>query len=112
MLLQLSRNLHERMASVYCFDMLYIIVLILSLGCVVAMTGPIDYVSDGERVYAIENGDPLLASITGSGCMVSSIVGCFTAGKFLVQIFEKTSSIDLFLVTANRHDYLLATVAA
>lgn len=53
------------------------------IGCVVAMTGPIDYVSDGERVYAIENGDPLLACITGSGCMVSSIVGCFTAGKAL-----------------------------
>ncbi|KAI7882833.1 TMP-TENI-domain-containing protein [Lichtheimia hyalospora FSU 10163] len=60
--------------------------------CVVAMTGPIDYVSDGKRVYAIENGDPLLACITGSGCMVSSIVGCFTA--------------------ANRNDYLRATVAA
>ena len=48
------------------------------------MTGPIDYVSDGKRVYAIENGDPLLACITGSGCMVSSIVGCFTAGKLFM----------------------------
>ena len=49
-------------------------------GCVVAMTGPIDYISDGDHVFAIENGHPLLACITGSGCMVSSIVGCFTAG--------------------------------
>ncbi|KAI8144185.1 Hydroxyethylthiazole kinase family-domain-containing protein [Fennellomyces sp. T-0311] len=61
-------------------------------GCIVAMTGPIDYISDGNRVFAIENGDPLLACITGSGCMVSSIVGCFTA--------------------VNRDDYLLATIAA
>lgn len=45
------------------------------------MTGPVDYVSDGEKVYAIENGDSLLACITGSGCMVTSIVGCFTAGE-------------------------------
>lgn len=78
--------------------MLYIIVLILSLGCVVAMTGPIDYVSDGERVYAIENGDPLLASITGSGCMVSSIVGCFTAGKFLVQSLRRHPQLIYFLL--------------
>lgn len=49
--------------------------------CVVAMTGPIDYVSDGEQVLAIENGDALLAAITGSGCMVTSIVGCYTAGR-------------------------------
>ncbi|KAK4509034.1 DNA helicase [Mucor velutinosus] len=59
--------------------------------CVIGLTGPTDYVSDGERVFAIENGDALLPLITGSGCMVSSIVACFTA--------------------ANRDDYLLATVA-
>ncbi|KAI9497271.1 Hydroxyethylthiazole kinase family-domain-containing protein [Zychaea mexicana] len=61
-------------------------------GCVVAMTGAIDYVSDGSRVFAIENGNPLMACITGSGCMVSSIVGCFTA--------------------VNRENYLFATIAA
>lgn len=44
------------------------------------MTGPKDYISDGKTVYVVENGDPLLSTITGSGCMVASIVGCFTAG--------------------------------
>src|ERR687885_2333407 len=39
------------------------------LGTVVAVTGAVDHVSDGERVMAISNGHPLLASITGSGCM-------------------------------------------
>ena len=33
------------------------------------MTGPVDHVSDGETVVAIANGHPLLASITGTGCM-------------------------------------------
>lgn len=42
-------------------------------------------------MFAIENGDALLPLITGSGCMVSSIVACFAA--------------------ANRDNYLLATVA-
>ncbi|KAI8086462.1 Hydroxyethylthiazole kinase family-domain-containing protein [Halteromyces radiatus] len=58
--------------------------------CIVAMTGPIDYISDGVRTYAIENGDPMLACITGSGCMVTSVVACFAA--------------------ANRLDYLMATI--
>ncbi|KAI8069446.1 Hydroxyethylthiazole kinase family-domain-containing protein [Gongronella butleri] len=61
-------------------------------GCIVAMTGPIDYISDGTRTFAIENGVPMLANITGSGCMVTSIVACFAS--------------------VGRNDYLCATVIA
>ena len=50
-----------------------------SLGTIVAVTGPVDHVSDGERSLAIANGDPLLATITGSGCMATAITGCFAA---------------------------------
>src|SRR4051794_34702665 len=50
-----------------------------SLGVVASVTGPVDHVSDGERVVAIANGHPLLASITGTGCMSSAITGCFLA---------------------------------
>ncbi|HEX6490870.1 MAG TPA: hydroxyethylthiazole kinase [Gaiellaceae bacterium] len=49
------------------------------LGVVAAVTGQIDHVSDGVRVVSIANGHPLLASITGSGCMASAISGCFLA---------------------------------
>jgi hydroxyethylthiazole kinase len=50
-----------------------------SLGVVASVTGPVDHVSDGERTIAVENGHPLLASITGTGCMSSAITGCFLA---------------------------------
>jgi len=50
-----------------------------SLGVVASVTGPVDHVSDGDRVVAIANGHPLLASITGTGCMSSAITGCFLA---------------------------------
>jgi hydroxyethylthiazole kinase len=49
------------------------------LGVVASVTGVVDHVSDGERSYAIENGHPLLASITGTGCMSSAVTGCFLA---------------------------------
>jgi hydroxyethylthiazole kinase len=49
------------------------------LGAVAAVTGAVDHVSDGERVVAVSNGDPLLATITGSGCMATAITGCFLA---------------------------------
>ena len=50
-----------------------------ALDVVASVTGPIDYVSDGERVVAVENGHPLLASITGTGCMSSAVTGAFLA---------------------------------
>jgi hydroxyethylthiazole kinase len=48
-----------------------------TLGVVAAVTGAVDHVSDGERGLAIANGHPLLAAITGSGCMATAITGCF-----------------------------------
>jgi hydroxyethylthiazole kinase len=50
-----------------------------SLGLVASVTGPVDHVSDGERVAAVANGDPMLATITGTGCMSSAVTGCFLA---------------------------------
>ena len=50
-----------------------------SLGCVVAVTGPVDHVSDGERLLSVANGDELLATVTGTGCMATAITGCFLA---------------------------------
>jgi hydroxyethylthiazole kinase len=49
------------------------------LATVVAVTGAVDHVSDGQHALAVENGDPLLATITGSGCMSTAITGCFLA---------------------------------
>ncbi|HEX4679756.1 MAG TPA: hydroxyethylthiazole kinase [Gaiellaceae bacterium] len=49
------------------------------LGLVASVTGVVDHVSDGETVIAIENGHPLLATVTGTGCMSSALTGCFLA---------------------------------
>ena len=50
-----------------------------ALGCVVAVTGPVDHVSDRDRVVAVANGHELLGTVTGTGCMASAITGCFLA---------------------------------
>ena len=50
-----------------------------TLELVASVTGPVDHVSDGERSAAISNGDPMLASITGTGCMATAVTGCFLA---------------------------------
>jgi hydroxyethylthiazole kinase len=50
-----------------------------TLGLVASVTGPVDHVSDGDRVLAVANGHELLAAVTGTGCMSSAITGCFLA---------------------------------
>ncbi len=47
--------------------------------CAVALTGARDIITDGERVSYVENGHPLLAAITGSGCMSTTLVAAFLA---------------------------------
>ncbi|HCC35293.1 MAG TPA: hydroxyethylthiazole kinase [Ruminococcaceae bacterium] len=49
------------------------------LNCVVAITGETDILSDGTRTLRIENGSPLLSRVTGTGCMLSSLIGSFVA---------------------------------
>jgi hydroxyethylthiazole kinase len=48
---------------------------------VASVTGPVDHVSDGERGAEIFNGHPMLATITGTGCIASAITGCFLAAS-------------------------------
>ncbi len=50
-----------------------------SLGVVASVTGPVDHVSDGERVVRVANGDPMLATVSGTGCISTAITGCFLA---------------------------------
>lgn len=44
------------------------------MGCMVAATGPDDFITDGSSVCRISNGDAMLTRITGSGCMTTSLV--------------------------------------
>lgn len=47
------------------------------LDCVIAITGAPDIISDSKRTLCIENGHKKLGSITGTGCMCTSLVGSF-----------------------------------
>ena len=51
------------------------------LNTTVMASGPIDIISNGRETYTIKNGDGLMPRITGSGCMLSSIVGGFVGSN-------------------------------
>lgn len=48
-------------------------------GLTTAITGQRDIVCHGQRIMAVDNGHPLLRSITGSGCMATALVAAFAA---------------------------------
>ncbi len=48
-------------------------------GAVVAVTGAVDYVTDGARLVAVRNGHPLMAAVTGLGCAATAILGACLA---------------------------------
>ncbi|MFD2705959.1 hydroxyethylthiazole kinase [Salibacterium lacus] len=47
------------------------------LGTPVAVTGPVDAVSDGQETYQVHNGHSMMAKITGTGCLASAVAASF-----------------------------------
>ncbi|AFQ43737.1 hydroxyethylthiazole kinase [Desulfosporosinus meridiei] len=47
------------------------------LDSIIAITGKTDVVSDGKQVCLLDNGHQILADVTGTGCMTTSLVGTY-----------------------------------
>lgn len=45
----------------------------------VVITGKEDVVTDGITTYTVANGHPILTKMTGTGCLLSSVIGAFAA---------------------------------
>lgn len=50
-------------------------------GAVIAVTGAIDIVADGEKAYCIRNGHPMMSSVTGTGCQLSAMTAAFVTAN-------------------------------
>lgn len=64
-----EENLDESIAFVKSFAK--------QAGCIIAVTGAIDLVSDGTRCYVIRNGRPEMGKITGTGCQLSGMMTAY-----------------------------------
>lgn len=48
-------------------------------GCIVAISGEKDLITDGTRMIRVANGVPLMTRVTGMGCGLSAVAGAFCA---------------------------------
>lgn len=47
------------------------------VGSVIAVSGAIDIVADAGQTFVIRNGHAMMAKVTGTGCMVTNVIGVF-----------------------------------
>lgn len=50
-------------------------------GAIIVITGAIDIATNGDSVYLVHNGHEMMSKITGSGCMLSALLGAFLAAN-------------------------------
>ena len=55
------------------------LVLSKELNTTLAITGKVDLITDGERIYRVSNGHDLMGYCTGTGCTATVIIGSFLA---------------------------------
>ncbi|REF35273.1 hydroxyethylthiazole kinase [Thermasporomyces composti] len=48
-------------------------------GTTVAVSGPVDYLTDGQRTVRVANGHALLSKVSGAGCVLGALVAGFLA---------------------------------
>lgn len=49
------------------------------LGTTLAITGAVDLITDGERIFRVMNGHQMMSYVTGTGCTATAIIGAFLA---------------------------------
>lgn len=52
-----------------------------STNAVVVVSGETDFITDGEKVSTISNGNLIMAKVTGMGCTATAIIGAFAGAE-------------------------------
>lgn len=71
---------------------------------VVAITGATDLITDGEVTYLVTNGHPMMSKITGSGCMLSSVIGAYV-GANPREVLEATLAAVVLMGLSGERAY-------
>lgn len=65
------------------------------IGAIVGLSGSVDCISDGETTYCLEGGREMMGRIPGTGCMLSTAVGCFV-GSCGPELEAVTDAFSVF----------------
>lgn len=78
----------------------------MQAGCVVAVSGQPDVVSDGSSTVRVHNGVPVLTRVTGTGCLLGALTAACTA---VADPFDAAVTATVWLTVAAEHAARTAT---
>ncbi|WP_127794497.1 hydroxyethylthiazole kinase [Agromyces sp. LHK192] len=76
--------------------------LALDSGAIVAVSGPVDLITDGVQTARVANGDALLTRVTGGGCSLGAVTAAFLAAARGTEVsaFEAVVAANLVYTVA------------
>ena len=75
-------------------------------GTVAVISGPTDILSDGETTLLLRNGCATMSRITGSGCMVTSLMGAFCGAGREAPMAAATAAMAVMGLAGERAEAL------
>lgn len=67
----------------------------LHFDAIVAITGAIDIIANGETAFIIRNGHSSMSRITGTGCMLTSLVGAYVCANPYKRLHATVTAVAL-----------------
>ncbi len=71
-------------------------------GCVVAVTGGTDFVTDGRQARRVAGGSPLMPQVTALGCSLTCLVGAFAATAPDAVLDATVAALAVFAVAGEQ----------
>jgi hydroxyethylthiazole kinase len=69
-------------------------------GTVVAVSGAVDHITDGDRIARVSNGHPVMTQVTGVGCALGALIAAFT-GTVDDALLAATTATAMMTVAAD-----------
>ncbi|PHK48607.1 hydroxyethylthiazole kinase [Staphylococcus edaphicus] len=72
------------------------------LKCAIVITGREDIVIQDNQIYKLNNGSPLLAKVTGAGCLLGAVIASFIQKNEKISINYLVEAISIYNIAAEK----------
>lgn len=79
--------------------------LAITYHTIIAISGAVDIITDGDSVYTVYNGNTLMTRVTGTGCTLTGILAAFVAASPGAALEASTAAIAMMCLAG---EYALA----
>lgn len=76
------------------------------LNSAIVITGKEDIVVQDNQIYKLNNGSPLLAKVTGAGCLLGAVIASFLQSDKSTSIDHLVEAISIYNIAAEKAEHL------